>query len=91
MEELSMLEVMSLEGNIADNWRCWKQCFEIFSLASKLSNKDTNIQISSTWQEPKHLGFTNKTKKFDRYCNPRNNVTYKFNTQNQLVGETIDQ
>jgi len=34
------LEELNFDGNIVDNQRCWKQPFEIFSLASKLSAKN---------------------------------------------------
>ena len=40
MDKLTPPEVLNLEGNVAENWRRWKQEFEIFSLASGLSGKD---------------------------------------------------
>ena len=44
MDLLSPPEVLSLDGNIAKNWRRWKQCFGIFSLPSGLSGKDVKVQ-----------------------------------------------
>ena len=49
MDQLSPPEVLSLhvDGNIAKNWRQWKQHFGIFSLASGLSGKDTKVQAAT--------------------------------------------
>ena len=47
MDQLSPPEVLSLDGNIAENWRRWKQRFNIFSLASGLSGKDAKVQAAS--------------------------------------------
>ena len=100
-----------LDGNIADNWRRWKQRYEIFALASGLSGKEPKIQAATflhvagtealevyntfTWENDDDKSKVNKiTEKFEEYCNPRKNVTWKrhkFNTRNQQQGETIDQ
>ena len=47
MDQLSPPEVLSLDGNIAESWRRWKQRFNIFSLASGLSRKDAKVQAAS--------------------------------------------
>ena len=47
MDKLSPPEALNLDGNIAENWRRWKQRFEIFSLASGLSEKDVGIQAAA--------------------------------------------
>ena len=47
MDWLSPPEVLSLDGNIAENWRRWKQRFDIFSLASGLSGKDAKVQAAT--------------------------------------------
>ena len=47
MDRLSPPEVLNLDGNVAENWRRWKQCFEIFSLASGLSEKDAGVQAAT--------------------------------------------
>ena len=47
MDRLSPPEVLSLDGNISENWRRWKQRFNIFSLASGLSGKDTKVQAAT--------------------------------------------
>ena len=47
MYQFSPLEVLSLNGNITENWRRWKQRFNIFSLASGLSGKGAKVQAAS--------------------------------------------
>ncbi|XP_065888776.1 uncharacterized protein [Dysidea avara] len=47
MDKLSPPEALNLDRNIANNWRRWKQRFEIFSLASGLSGKDAQIQAAT--------------------------------------------
>ena len=47
MDQLSPPEVLNLDGNVAENWRRWKQRFEIFSLASGLSEKDAGVQAAT--------------------------------------------
>jgi len=47
MDKLTPPEVLNLEGNVAKNWRRWKQKFEIFSLASGLNGKDAKIQAAT--------------------------------------------
>ena len=47
MDQLSPPEALSLDGNVAENWRRWKQRFEIFSLASGLSEKATGVQAAT--------------------------------------------
>ena len=47
MDKLSPPEALNLNGNIAENWRRWKQHFKIFSLASGLSEKDVGVQATT--------------------------------------------
>ena len=111
MDKLALPKVLNLEGNVAEKWRRWKQRFDIFSLTSRLSTKDTKIQPATcfhmagtealeiyntfNWESDDDKSKVDKiTEKFDKYCNPRKNITWerhKFNTRNQQVGETIDQ
>ena len=47
MDKLTPPEPLNLEeSNLADTWRKWKQHFEVFSLASGLSEKDENVQAA---------------------------------------------
>ena len=47
MDKLTPPEALNLDGNIADNWRRWKQRYEIFALASGLSGKEPKIQAAT--------------------------------------------
>ena len=47
MDKLSPPEQMSFEGNVAENWCKWKQCFELFLAASGLSEKDDKVQSAT--------------------------------------------
>ena len=47
MDKLTLPETLNKDGNITNNWRHWKQRFEIFSLASRLSGKDAKIQAAT--------------------------------------------
>ena len=47
MDKLTPPEALNLDGNIANNWRHWKQQFKIFSLTSGLSGKDVKIQTAT--------------------------------------------
>ena len=47
MDKLTPPEALSLDGNIANNWRRWKQRYEIFTLASGLSGKEPKIQAAT--------------------------------------------
>ena len=41
-------DALDLDGsNVSDTWRKWKQNFELFSLASRLSLKDEGIQSAT--------------------------------------------
>ena len=40
-------EKLSLDGNISENWRRWKQHCDIFSLASGLSGKVAKVQAAT--------------------------------------------
>jgi len=48
MEKLTPPEPLNLEGHsISDNWRRWKQRFEVFSLASGLTDKNAKVQAAT--------------------------------------------
>ena len=48
MDKLAPPEQLNLEsGNIAENWRQWHQRFEVFSLASGLSEKSEKVQAAT--------------------------------------------
>ena len=39
-------EALSLEGNVKENWRIWKQKFENFMIASEKDKKDDKVKIA---------------------------------------------
>ena len=48
MEQLKPPEPLNLDSSsLANTWRQWKQCFELFSLASGLSSKEAKIQSAT--------------------------------------------
>ena len=91
MDKLAPPEQLNLEsGNIAENWRQWRQRFEVFSLASGLSEKSEKVQAGTflhvagikafevyntfTWEWE---GDEDKIlEKFQFYCKPRKNITW---------------
>ena len=87
MDKLTSPEALSLDRNIANNWRRWKQRYEIFALASGLSGKEPKIQAATflhvagtealeaydtfTWETDDKSRVDKITEKFDKYCKPR--------------------
>ena len=48
MDKLTPPEQLNLEsGNLAENWRQWRQRFDIFSLATGLSEKSDKVQLAT--------------------------------------------
>ena len=48
MDKLTPPEQLNLEsGNLAENWRQWRQRFDIFSLATGLSEKSDKVQSAT--------------------------------------------
>ena len=44
MDKLQHPDPLSLQGNLSENWRKWKQRFELYLIASGISDKDDVIQ-----------------------------------------------
>ena len=102
--------VLALTGNLAENWRRFKQQFEIYEIASGLARKNGKVQEmtllhvagsealevykTSQWDEDDDsTGVDKIMENFERYCNPRKNVTFErhsYFSRNQLEGESID-
>lgn len=47
MDKLQPPGPLNLQGNLAENWRKWKQRFQLFSSASGLSEKDEKVQSAT--------------------------------------------
>ena len=46
MDKLPALKPLKLKGNLAENWRRWKQRYELFMTATEASKKSAKIQSS---------------------------------------------
>jgi hypothetical protein len=46
MDKLPALKPLRLDGNLAENWRRWKQRFELFMTATEASKESGKIQSS---------------------------------------------
>ena len=47
MDEIQPPGTLSFAGNVAKNWRKWKQCFELYLTASGIDAKDQKIQLAT--------------------------------------------
>ena len=47
MEHFKSPEPLSLEGNLSENWRRWKQRFELYRNASGISGKEEKTQAAT--------------------------------------------
>ncbi|XP_063955561.1 uncharacterized protein K02A2.6-like [Lytechinus pictus] len=47
MDGMRPPEAFSLQGNITDNWKRWKQRFELYLTASGLDKKDSKVQTAT--------------------------------------------
>ena len=47
MDKLNKPDPLSLEGNISENWRRWKQQFEIFMTATGTDDKSDDVKSAT--------------------------------------------
>ena len=47
MDNLKPLDALNLNGDIAENWRCWKQRWNLFVIANGAHEKGENIQCAT--------------------------------------------
>ena len=47
MDNLKPLDALNLEGDTAENYRCWKQKWSLFVIASDAHEKGENIQCAT--------------------------------------------
>lgn len=45
-EQFQLPEPLSLQGNIAENWRRWKQRFELYMVASEKNEKSNEVKAA---------------------------------------------
>ena len=93
MDSFHKPSALSFDGNNSENWRRFKQQYDIYLTASGSEKKDDTVKIAillnfagedaievfNTFQFPK--GDEKKLNKvleqFERYCNPRKNVVFE--------------
>ena len=105
MDGFQLPEPLPLQGNLADNWRRWKQRFELYMIASGKIEKSDKVKTAMllhltpcntfSFESPGDKKKLQKVlEKFDAHCIPQKNVMWErhvFNTRIQQLGETIDQ
>ena len=93
MENLKPLSALCLTGDIAENWRRWKQRWDLYSKASGSSAKGKDVQcailLHMIGEEALNIydtfTFTETEKdkvqplinKFENYFSPKKNITYQ--------------
>ena len=93
MDGMKPPEALSLHGNVSDNWRRWKQRFELYLTASGLDKKDSKVQrctllhvigeealeVFNTFQfgEEERDDLTSLLKKISEHFEPQTNITYE--------------
>lgn len=93
MEYIKKVESLNLDGNIAENWRKFKQSFEIFTIAAELSEKSEAVRIgvflnaigpeavevfnSFNLSEENKKKYKEVIKAFDDFCKPKKNEVYE--------------
>ncbi|KAL4720370.1 hypothetical protein ACJJTC_014027 [Scirpophaga incertulas] len=97
---------LSVSGDLAENWRQFRQSLEIFLLASGLTNTDSERKLAILLNVIGEDGlkiynnfnlsnatYENVLEEFQRYCEPKRNILharYIFQTRKQEVGEPFD-
>lgn len=93
MDYIRKVDVLNLDGNIAENWRVFKQNFEIFSIAAEISKKSEAVRIavflnavgpaavevfnSFNITEEKKQEYEEVVKAFSDFCSPKTNEVYE--------------
>ena len=93
MEHVKLIGPLRLEGNIAENWRKWKQRWTLYAKASGADAKDEETQCAVflhtigeealevydtfTFTESEEGKIEPLITKFEAYCSPKKNVTYE--------------
>ena len=91
MENLNIPKSLSLSGDIASNWKKWRQSFELYMIASGGSTKEENIKValllhvlgeealevynSFDMTEAEKVSYNNTMTKFQEYCVPQSNTS----------------
>lgn len=91
MEQLKPPNGLCLEGNLAENWKTWIQKFELYLIASGISEKSQKVQCATFLHvagdealkvfntmdfDDDEDDLETLKEKFREYCEPRKNITY---------------
>ena len=92
-ESISQPNALNLTGNIAENWRYFKQEFELYLVAAGLDGKPDKQKVALllhvakkpaidvyntfTFAGAEENTYASVLHKFDAYCNPKTNETYE--------------
>lgn len=93
MDYIRKVDLLSFDGNIAENWRTFKQNYEIFYIAGEINKKSEAVQIaiflnsvgpdavevfnSFNLSSEKKNKYTEIIKAFDEFCRPKTNELYE--------------
>ena len=47
MDKLQHPGPLNLQGNLSENWRKWKQCFELYLIPSGINEKDDTVKSAT--------------------------------------------
>lgn len=93
MDNLRTPSELSLQGNVAENWRRWKQRFQLYMEASEKNGKDDKLKVATllnligedalevfntyTLTDAQMKDYTYVMKLFDDYCEPKRNIVFE--------------
>ena len=92
-ESIAQPNALNLTGNVAENWRYFKQEFELYLVAAGLDTKPDKQKVALllhvakkpaidvyntfTFAGAEDTTYASVLHKFDAYCNPKTNETYE--------------
>ncbi|XP_076830306.1 uncharacterized protein LOC143476162 isoform X2 [Brachyhypopomus gauderio] len=103
MNFIQQPEELKLTGNVSENWKRFKQSFELYSLAIGLETEERKVALLQTvagraaldvyntfvFTEEEKDNYEVVMKKFEEYCTPRKNETYeRYVFRNRLQKES---
>ena len=83
----------SLEGNLLQNWKTWKQNFTLFMTVTEYNGKSDEVKTSLCLSTEDFMKYNKVLAHFEAYFGPRKNINYsrfKFFTHRQEPGQTFD-
>ncbi|CAL9691156.1 unnamed protein product [Knipowitschia caucasica] len=103
MNNIRPPEELKLSGNVNENWKSFRQSFELYLLAAGLDDADEKrkvallltvagrgaLDVFNTFQfDNEDYGLNDVVTKFEDYCTPRRNETYeRYVFRNRMQNE----